>query len=240
MTNLTFRCAVAFGVLFGACGGSEEGGTPQPDAAEASCGNQRCEPGETPASCSVDCSTCGDGMCQPEESPATCSQDCQTVCGNGTCEVGETISSCAADCATASCTVGDPNSCTGETICIANACENAFGRNYRITVVDGVFTEANANGSAWDIGGGLPDGKVTVRLNGAAHTTPSVDDTLMPTFNFVTPPLLIPGGSRLEIVVVDADVKNEPLTADLLRAGARCSGTGPLSGAHVDLAFTPN
>jgi hypothetical protein len=236
-----------------ACGGGggddgdDDGAAP--DAAMAVCGNTRCEAGETPASCSQDCSTCGDGTCQPEESVVTCSDDCQPVCGDGTCDVGETISSCADDCATATCTVGDPNSCTGETICIDNACENAFGRNYRITVVSAVFTEKNANGDAWDIGGGLPDGKVTVTINGTAHTTPSVDNTLTPTFNFVTPPTLIPGGSRLEIAVVDADVTsddaawscvNDPLTADLLRAGARCSGTGPLAAAHVDLKFTPN
>jgi hypothetical protein len=219
------------------------------DDPPAMCNNGICEAGEDSMSCSADCSTCGDGTCQSEETSVTCPADCQPVCGDGVCEVGETISTCSEDCASASCTVGDPNSCSGETICIAGTCENAFGRNYRITVVRGVITERNKDGNAWDIGGGLPDPVVTLTINGAMHTTPVINDTLEPSWNFVTPPTLIPGGTVFQIDVADSDIAaddmiigclNNPLTANLLRAGARCSGSGPLAGAHVDVKFTPN
>ncbi|MEJ7600330.1 MAG: C2 domain-containing protein [Kofleriaceae bacterium] len=235
-----------------ACGGDGGGdgdGDGTPDAPAGSCGNGTCEVSETATSCSADCSVadCGNGTCGLDESSTSCPQDCEAECGNGVCEAGETTSSCAEDCATASCTA-DPLSCTGETVCIAGTCENAFGRNYRIKVVSAVFTEKKGNGDAWDVGGGLPDGKVTVTVNGTAVTTPVVNDTLTPTWNFLTGPTLIPGGTNLKIEVLDDDVAaddlgwvciNNPLTADLIRAGARCSGTGPLATARVDLQFAP-
>jgi hypothetical protein len=256
MTRTTYlRCAsgLVFAILASGCT-SESGpdDVSSPDAATVSCGNGTCEAGETTSSCAADCAeppACGDGTCKGDETPASCPADCPTMCGNGVCEVGETISSCAADCATASCTASDPSSCTGETVCISGSCVNAFGRNYRIKVVSALFTQKKADGSSWDIGGGLPDPKVTITINGVATTTPVIDNTLTPTWNFVTPPTLIPGGTVFQIQVVDADLAaddpawsctNNPLAADLIRAGARCSGVGALAAAHVDVTFTPN
>ncbi|MDQ3368296.1 MAG: hypothetical protein M3680_22960 [Myxococcota bacterium] len=171
------------------------------------------------------------------------------ACGNRVCEATETTASCAADCPAATCTVADPTSCSGETVCIGTTCQNAFGRNYRIKVGSAVFTEKKADGSAWDVGGGLPDGMVTLTVNGATRSTPVIDNTLTPTWNYVTPPTLIPGGTVLKIEVLDADVASNdlawtctrnPLTAAQLRAGLRCSGVGALAAARVDLTFTPN
>lgn len=248
-TRHLLRCALV--IVATGCGAEDgDDGMPgTPDAPAASCGNGTCEASETPTSCSADCSVdaCGDGTCASNESSTSCPEDCDAVCGNSICEPGETISSCAADCASASCTA-DPLSCTGETVCINGTCENAFGRNYRIKVVSAVFTEKKGNGDAWDIGGGLPDGKVTLTVNGTAVTTPTVNDTLTPTWNFRTPPTLIPGGTNIKMEVLDDDVAaddlgwlcvNNPLTADLIRAGARCSGTGPLAPAHLDIKFEP-
>ncbi|MEO8699610.1 MAG: hypothetical protein ABI867_06180 [Kofleriaceae bacterium] len=229
-----FRFALGLAVLCGACGGGGGSGDDDDDA---------------PVDARPPIDDCGNGTCDLDETTASCPADCQPVCGDGVCEVGETISSCAEDCASATCTVGDPNSCTGETICINNTCENAFGRNYKIKIASAVFTEKKANGDAWDIAGGLPDGKATITINNVATTTPVIGDTLMPVWNFVTPPTLIPGGTILKIEVVDDDVaaddagwacQNNPLTAELLRAGARCSGVGALANAHVDFSFTPN
>lgn len=65
------------------------------------CGNQHCEPGESPVTCPQDCSNaqCGDGLCDPAaESPETCPADCGTSCGNGSCQFGENMNSCPADC----------------------------------------------------------------------------------------------------------------------------------------------
>ena len=170
------------------------------------------------------------------------------MCGNHVCEVGETTASCASDCTSATCTVGDPTSCSGNNICIANNCQNAFGRTYRIKIVSAVFPATDANGDSWDAFGGLPDGKATVTVNGVAYTTPSVDDTLTPTWNFLTPAVLIPSATNLTLSVVDADVTfddpawsctNNPLGADLIRAGARCAGTGALASGYVDFTFVP-
>ena len=73
------------------------------------CGNLKCEPGENPGNCHIDCCTlldgtpgfCGDGKCLGfgcGEDPATCPEDCGNICGNGTCEKGENPENCAADC----------------------------------------------------------------------------------------------------------------------------------------------
>jgi hypothetical protein len=66
-----------------------------PDAA-VECGDRVCSPGETNASCAIDCS-CGDDTCNGEDTPANCPGDC--FCGNGACESGETVATCDDDCA---------------------------------------------------------------------------------------------------------------------------------------------
>jgi hypothetical protein len=69
------------------------------------CGDFKCEPGESNATCSKDCPltapVCGDFKCEAGESYATCSKDCSAtgpVCGNLKCEAGETSANCKADC----------------------------------------------------------------------------------------------------------------------------------------------
>ena len=69
------------------------------------CGDQKCDPGESYATCSKDCSAtgpvCGDLKCEPGESYATCSKDCPAaapVCGDFKCEAGENSSNCSKDC----------------------------------------------------------------------------------------------------------------------------------------------
>ena len=62
-----------------------------------SCGNGKCDEGESPSTCAADCS-CGDGVCAPDE-VGTCANDCLVSCGNAKCDPWETPKSCAADCA---------------------------------------------------------------------------------------------------------------------------------------------
>jgi hypothetical protein len=66
------------------------------------CGDGKCEPGESPLECPVDCcGSCGDGLCKGfacGEDVKTCPQDCDAVCGNGKCEYGEGPASCVQDC----------------------------------------------------------------------------------------------------------------------------------------------
>jgi hypothetical protein len=76
------------------------------------CGDGRCGPDETAATCTVDCQTpagCGDGVCAGRaagEDCLTCPADCacggrgcvKSCCGNGACERSEKPSSCPVDC----------------------------------------------------------------------------------------------------------------------------------------------
>lgn len=194
---------------------------------------------------------CGDRTCNAEETPASCPADCVATCGNGACDAGETTASCPADCPTAACTT-QPDSCTGENICINSACVSAFGRNYIVRVSSGTFPERNASGDPWDefVGvGGLPDPFVTFTINTQAQTTPYKDDTLMPVWGFASPPTLIPGGTVLRVDVYDEDTGTDtlawtcnynPLSAAVVRGGLVCAGAGPLAAGRVNMTFTPN
>ncbi|MBI4449467.1 hypothetical protein HY634_00220 [Candidatus Uhrbacteria bacterium] len=71
--------------------------------------NGMCDPGETAATCPLDCGGGGggascdnDGMCEPGESIVSCA-DCRdgdggTCNGNGICEAGESVADCPGDC----------------------------------------------------------------------------------------------------------------------------------------------
>ena len=76
-----------------------------PEDTPDACGNQKCDPGETPTSCPADCATkpepCGNGTCDVGETPASCPTDCKdgpNACGNQKCDLGETPMSCPSDC----------------------------------------------------------------------------------------------------------------------------------------------
>jgi hypothetical protein len=80
------------------CEGTGGGGGVDP----ASCGNNKCDFGETVA-CPADCANlfCGNGICDDFENERTCAFDCTNilpVCGNGLCESGENELTCFNDC----------------------------------------------------------------------------------------------------------------------------------------------
>jgi hypothetical protein len=223
------------------------------------CGDDVCQGGEDHASCASDCplpgSICGDGICNNGETLSTCAVDCPaggTFCGDGVCNGGESTSTCTADCQTTSCSTS-PDNCTGENICISGTCVSAFGRVYHIVIFDGTMSATDANGSAWDAFGGLPDPMVRLTLNGTSlGMTSAKANTLTPAWNeYLT--AVIPAGSTFVINVLDEDVtvndtmftcQSSPLTANLLRVRgapyyASCSGTGALSDSKVRLYFDP-
>ncbi|MFP2903485.1 hypothetical protein ACLESD_00090 [Pyxidicoccus sp. 3LFB2] len=86
-------------ILLAACPSDvEDEGREEPEP--RSCGDGRCDNGETSASCAADCAYCGDGACNRGERPATCPADCVATegCGDGLCNNGETSTSCPGDC----------------------------------------------------------------------------------------------------------------------------------------------
>ncbi|MEK9152946.1 MAG: hypothetical protein AAB692_06285 [Patescibacteria group bacterium] len=69
------------------------------------CGDNKCDPSESPYSCQVDCGApppvCGDGKCDSAETSQSCAADCGApapVCGDKKCEAPESPDSCADDC----------------------------------------------------------------------------------------------------------------------------------------------
>jgi len=74
-------------------------GSPPP-----TCGDGKCDDGETCQTCALDCgtcSTCGNGTCDSGETCSNCPMDCGecAVCGDGKCEMPqENCQNCAPDC----------------------------------------------------------------------------------------------------------------------------------------------
>jgi len=242
----------------GTCNSGESTQTCPADCPAPVCGDDICADGETPQSCAKDCgAACGNNTCEEGETITSCPADCHAVCGNHVCEPGETGASCAADCPIGSCVVGDPNSCANsDNVCVNSTCVPAFSRNYKIKITGGVFPEKLPDNSFWDeplpfTSVHLPDGKATLDINGTTFTTPTINNVLTPTWNYLTGLVLIPAGTRFELTLFDADnpavgdaddvgvhcVIN-PLDANTIRHGVKCNGIQvPL--ANVSLTFLP-
>jgi len=78
---------------------SRDGVVDGDDVVEPSCGNTRCEAGETPVLCPADCSAvCGDALCTHDETALTCEADCDPICGDRSCTRGETPLACPDEC----------------------------------------------------------------------------------------------------------------------------------------------
>lgn len=152
-----------------------------------------------------------------------------------------------ADCV--ACPASNPFTCTGDTICIDELCQPAFGRSYVFTVVSATLPQVDDTGASWDESGGLPDVFVEVTIDGAVHKSPTVADSVMPAWNFATPAVAITATSMTQIAVYDDDEPTDdgawsctanPLDAQYLRAGGlNCSGPGSLPGARVNVTVRP-
>jgi hypothetical protein len=72
-----------------------------------SCGNGKCEAGETTQTCETDCPKpppiCGDNVCEGSETAENCTLDCappSPICGDNKCDATETPEGCSVDCST--------------------------------------------------------------------------------------------------------------------------------------------
>lgn len=118
------------------------------------------------------------------------------------------------------------DTCSGDNICIAGACESAFGRIYTINDVSVSVPTTDSAGDAWDALGGAPDPFIVVDVNGSVVATSSTrNDTFSGAFSGPYDATII-GGSALSIEVWDEDVsandlmftcQASPITASLLR-----------------------
>lgn len=156
-----------------------------------------------------------------------------------------------ADAASAGCDPRQPSDCSGETICIGDSCESAFGRTYSVYVYNLDVASQDTEGVAWDGGGGAPDPFVNVHLNGQLILATSIDqDTFTPEFG-ESVDVVIPAGARLEFNAWDEDISEhdwilgcivDPLTADYLRIyGPVCQGNAETgtAGTVLDIAIVP-
>lgn len=186
---------------------------------------------------------CGDGTCSFDESSASCAVDCSVGCGNGVCSNDESSNTCPADCAAAACTVPEPASCAGDTICVNQTCVPAYGRVYTIQAHHGEIAPLMFDGSSWDAAGGAPDPFCTVTLNGQVlFTTAAVADELAP-FWSEEMAVEILAGSELRIECADEDLTADDrilgcavsLTPDVLHAREyRCDEDGSWVVVYLD------
>ena len=89
--------------ICGACGDGKcnAGESPATCPMDCSCGDGRCALSEV-GLCAQDCGSCGDGKCAVWETPVTCAQDCNS-CGDGWCSGNENIINCSQDCVGLTC-----------------------------------------------------------------------------------------------------------------------------------------
>ncbi|GAB4202200.1 MAG: hypothetical protein OHK0013_15180 [Sandaracinaceae bacterium] len=136
------------------------------------------------------------------------------------------------------------DTCTGESICVAGACEAAFGRIYTIMDVSVSVPTTDETGAAWDAFGGAPDPFIVVLVNGSTVATSATrNDTFSGTFSGPYNATLI-AGSSLAIQVWDEDVsandlmftcQASPIGADLLRQRSlACSSGGFTVSFQID------
>jgi hypothetical protein len=137
------------------------------------------------------------------------------------------------------------DSCPGESICIANRCEAAFGRIYDIRSIHVMVPTLDPGGLYWDIGGGAPDLTVRISINGVERAaTGTVNDQF--SASFPGPHAVQPiGGGSLYVAAYDEDVTNydfaygclaDPLTAEMLRTRRVACASG---GNSLQLAIEP-
>ncbi len=136
------------------------------------------------------------------------------------------------------------DSCSGETICVAGSCVAAFGRVYLVSDVSVHVPTTDSSGAAWDIGGGAPDLKIKISVNGSVvSTSVAVADQFNASFAGPFSVTLVAGGS-LRIDAVDEDVtvddpavacQANPVTAAQLRTRTMsCSASGSTLSWQID------
>jgi len=110
-------------------------------------------------------------------------------------------------------------------VCLSGSCVAAFPRVYSIRDVSVQVPTRDPNGEAWDAGGGAPDLKLSIMINGTeVATAPAVQDQFSARFGGPFDVQLI-AGSRLTLMALDED-----LTADDPAYGCEAN---PVTAAHL-------
>ncbi len=162
-----------------------------------------------------------DGTNLPPVSTATClntSASCgQTIAGalctssNGGSCVGGAICSASGTCGPPPCSAADPDSCSGETICIGTTCEAAFPRFYTLTVGDVTIAQRDDNGECWDAACGAPDPFLVILVNGAElGRTSTRQDVFSASFDEAFDIELV-AGSELRVAMFDEDLTDDDI-----------------------------
>lgn len=74
--------------------------------------------------------------------------------------------------------------CGTQLVCVANACQSAFPRTYVFTFRSATIAKYTAGGGNWDFGGGAPDPKMALEVDGEiVCQTSTVQDTFDPTWS---------------------------------------------------------
>lgn len=123
---------------------------------------------------------------------------------------------------------------------------DVFGRAWTFTIESATITPTKADGTDWDGDGSPPDPFVKVMLDGTLiGTTPELEDTRTPTWNYSTNPVVIHAGQTLSLAAFDSDVlANDsigagcPIALDAAfvnAGGATCTGSQVTIQVAVDV-----
>ncbi|MBL4632860.1 MAG: hypothetical protein JKY56_03255 [Kofleriaceae bacterium] len=140
--------------------------------------------------------------------------------------------------------------CTGETICVNDACESVFGRTYEFQVLLVMVETTDSNGQPWDINGGAPDPYVVVEINGTEVLRTDTKDNVFSAEYATTTLEVIPAGASIKATIFDSDFDSDdevyvceanPVTPQQLRDGAIICAAGSLTDApSIMLGVTLN
>lgn len=128
------------------------------------------------------------------------------------------------------------DSCTGDTVCIANQCQSAFTRGYTISSLAVQVPTTKPDGTSWDVGGGAPDLYIKVSTDGTSvGMTGIVQDQFSATYTD-TFAVTLASSTTLDVHAFDSDVTSDddaylceakPVSASELRGRAvGCQGSG--------------
>lgn len=160
--------------------------------------------GDCPQGCPVGY-TCQSQTCVPSGGGGGCVPACQA---GFTCQGTICVPTGGGGCSPA-CQSGF--TCQGST-CVVNPTGS-----WVITVTNGVISEKKADGSSWDVPGGLPDAMVCLTIQGARRCTPARSDTLTPSWDYSFP--------AATATALQSGVGVEYLDEDLAANDTICSGT---------------
>ena len=140
--------------------------------------------------------------------------------------------------------------CTGETICVKDACESVFGRTYEFQVLLVMVETTDSEGQPWDINGGAPDPYVVVEINGTEVLRTDTKDNVFAAEYGKTTLEVVPAGASIKATIFDSDLDSDdeiyvceanPVTPQQLRDGAIICAAGSLTDApSIMLGVTLN